>query len=79
MHLRANPFTECAVGGTVLGPGDPDRAGQPRQAAQGHLTNAEVLPGEAVLNRKAPENTSGYSALTFKTPLSAAHVAKWLH
>lgn len=41
--------------------------GQPRQAARGHLTNAEVFTGEAVLNQKAPENTSGYPALTFKT------------
>lgn len=51
-----------------LGPGDPDRAGRPRQAAQGHLTNAEVLLGEVVLNQKGPENSSGYSALTFRNP-----------
>lgn len=50
--------------------------GQPRRPAQGHLTDAEVFPGEAVLNQKAPENTSGYSALTFKTPFQQSPVSQ---
>ena len=54
--------------------------GWPRRAARGHLTNAEVFTGEAILNQRAPENTRSYSALTFKNTLSAApSVAKWFN
>ena len=75
---NANPFPERTAGETARppaqaapaqpGPGDPDRVGQRRQAARGHLTNAEVLPGEAARNQQAPENTGGFSALTFNPP-----------
>ena len=55
----------------MLSPGwvlvTPTARGWPRRAVQGHLTNTEVFTGEAILNQRAPENTRGYSALTFKT------------
>lgn len=54
--------------------------GQRRQAARGHSTNTEVFTEAAAPNQKAPENTSGCAALTFKThPSTAPGVAKWLN